>query len=281
MNQLLEVHILNVGFGDTILVKLPNGRFILVDCHRYSLLQRYLASKNIEIEEFELVVATHSHNDHVSGLPSVLTNHRVRAFWEAEFDSDTLHYRQLFEAIYERPEVRLSCPKAGYVMIQGDVQIRVLAPQPIHIAESSSDANNASIVIKLCYGTHRGNPFSVLLAGDAQLESWSQMLARQQDIHATVFKVPHHGGKRGCNFELIEKISPLTSIVSTSPGKHPGIPDETILDYLRKHSKSRRFSFFRTDIHGNIVVFTNGKRYWVESERINFNERTNTHVRES
>jgi len=58
MNQLLEVHILNVGFGDTILVKLPNGRFILVDCHRYSFLQRYLFSKKIEIEEFELVVAT-------------------------------------------------------------------------------------------------------------------------------------------------------------------------------------------------------------------------------
>ncbi|MBC8234626.1 MBL fold metallo-hydrolase [bacterium] len=271
MNQLLEVHILDVGFGDTILVKLPNGRFILVDCHRYALLQQYLANKNIEIEEFELVVATHPHKDHIGGLETILSNYRVRAFWDSSFRHETPIYQNLLDKIDAHSEVRFSLPKVGYVMIQGDVQIRVLAPQPIHIADSSSDANNASIVIKLCYGTHRGRPFSVLFSGDAQLESWAQMLAHQQEICATVFKVPHHGGKRGCNFELIEKIIPLTSIVSTSPGKHPGIPDETILDYLKTHSRSRRFPFFRTDIHGNIVVFANGKRYWVETERANFN----------
>jgi len=137
---------------------------------------------------YEVNPSSHPHKDHIGGLETVLSNYRVRAFWDSSFRHEIPIYQNLLDKIDVHSDVRFSLPKAGYVMIQGDVQIRVLAPQPIHIADSSSDANNASIVIKLCYGTHRGKPFSMLLAGDAQLESWSQMLAHQQNIRATVFK---------------------------------------------------------------------------------------------
>ncbi len=268
MKRLLEVHILNVGFGDTILTKLPNERFILVDCKRYSLLERYIAEKKLEISEFELVVATHPHFDHTGGLEAVFANYKVRAFWESGFHYDTATYNRLLDKVDNLAEVRFSQPKSGYVMKQGDVRIQALAPEARHLRQSSSDVNDTSIVIKLSYGKHFGRPFSILLAADAQLESWAQMLAHQHDISATVFKVPHHGSKRGCNFELLEKIKPLTSIVSTSSGTHEGIPDESLLADVLRMSRSLRFPFFRTDAHGNIVVFADGNRYWVECEGI-------------
>lgn len=83
------------------------------------------------------------------------------------------------------------------------------------------------------------SPWSLLLGADAQTTAWSQatvdfpQLHRQENaalyhelraamgrdtLRAQIFKAPHHASKRGVNLELVERIAPLLTLVSSVGG---------------------------------------------------------------
>jgi competence protein ComEC len=115
------------------------------------------------------------------------------------------------------------------------------------------DANNASVVLRLEFpaawvvaklddgGTKReyvrlqGKTQRLILGGDAQTRAWGtviedfpelvknpspafdalRMALGSDALRAQVFKVSHHGSKHGVNLELIERIDPGISLVSS------------------------------------------------------------------
>jgi len=71
----LEIYLFDCGHGDTILVKLPDDRWGMIDCYlpKGSVRNRFLAflaAKNIHT--FEFVFQTHPHYDHFHGMEAVL-----------------------------------------------------------------------------------------------------------------------------------------------------------------------------------------------------------------
>ena len=87
---------------------------------------------------------------------------------------------------------------------------------------------------------HRlSTPWSIILGADAQTTSWAQatvdfpQLHRGEDavlyrelrlaqgtdpLKAQVFKVPHHASKHGVNLELVERMEPTVSLISSTNG---------------------------------------------------------------
>jgi beta-lactamase superfamily II metal-dependent hydrolase len=98
---------------------------------------------------------------------------------------------------------------------------------------------------QLLEGVHEHQQFSLILGADSQTESWSQALvdfpqlvkseseianaigAATNDrdlLRADVFKVAHHGSKKGVNYELVDRIQPEFLIVSCAASSVHGFP---------------------------------------------------------
>ncbi len=78
-NKNLEVDFLDVGQGDAILIKTPAGQNILIDGGPDKSVVKQLG-KNLSFwdKQIDMVILTHGHDDHVTGLVDVLKRYRVK-----------------------------------------------------------------------------------------------------------------------------------------------------------------------------------------------------------
>src|SRR2546422_193412 len=82
----LKIFVLNIGQGDAILIVCPHGTHrMLIDTGA----RGYPGSQDaftkqmqalVPGHQLEVVVSSHPHDDHVGGLPFILTNYRVNTF---------------------------------------------------------------------------------------------------------------------------------------------------------------------------------------------------------
>lgn len=252
----LELHVLSVGFGDCIVVRLPNGRAMLIDCRDAEAALSCLSS--LQVSELEIVAATHAHRDHTIGLKEVMEAVPTRKFWYNEFPHPTTLYGDLLRYVADHSEMRWLAPRAGTILREGELVVQILSPPANLLRGTQADVNNSSIVLKLTFG----NSFTAILGGDAQFHSWAyQMLNHRCELRSCFLKVSHHGSDRGCNLEVLENMRPRVAVVSVGPNRW-GLPDDFALQVLYRTCQE----VYRTDSDGTIVVTASKKGYEIHKE---------------
>ena len=96
----LGVFFLDVGQGDSILIKSPEGRFMLIDAGTNEggeELVNMLRSYNVETLDY--FVLTHADADHVGGADDVLENFEVKTVLSSDVGADTKTWRDVLDAI--------------------------------------------------------------------------------------------------------------------------------------------------------------------------------------
>lgn len=92
----LEMHFIDVGQGDAVLVRSPTGQNVLIDGGRSDDEARaYLQA--LGVETLDLVIATHADADHIGGLEEVVRYYRPRLFMDNTLTHNTQTYRGLLE----------------------------------------------------------------------------------------------------------------------------------------------------------------------------------------
>jgi hypothetical protein len=277
--------VLNVGDGDTQLLLLPEHapgqrRCVIVDCidapKLFALIDELIGAGLLGQTKplLTLVVATHPHNDHISGMGRLLRRFgdgHLQELWEPGYYHSVGAYHEMMREL-EDHEIAHMQPSAGTTRYLGKVKITVLAPGISLRSRFDSygiDPNDASLALKIefpavnTYEQRAGDRSylrlrttqTLILGADAQTLSWGQVLvdfpqlgpdesavtaalrrARgTEPLQAQVFKVPHHGSKHGVNLELAEKIKPKVSIVSSvREGGRYHFPHEVTLGALRE-----------------------------------------------
>ncbi len=82
----LGLHVINAGYGESIVLELPGDRWGVVDCYASKLDKPDLNPTLIflrerSVQELEFVALTHPRADHYHGLKDLLEHVRVKAFW--------------------------------------------------------------------------------------------------------------------------------------------------------------------------------------------------------
>jgi competence protein ComEC len=257
----VELHVLDVGQGDAILVRTDRGRWILVDAGRTwasgdagrSTVVPYVMRRGGTLEVF---ILSHAHSDHIGGAASVFKALHPRTFWDAAFAQGSEVYdRSLRAARDAKVEWRRVHP--GDELHVDGVTVEFLAPDSAWTA-SLGDPNEASTIALVRYGEAR-----FLLAGDAETaeEGWLLDHARDE-LHADVLKVGHHGSSTSSTEEFLSAVHPSAAIISVGADNLYGHPSADVLAALGRAGAR----VVRTDQLGTIIVRTDGRHITLEAE---------------
>ena len=245
----LEVNVLDVGQGDSVLVVFPRGETLLVDAGGFpafpgrpkprlevgeDVVSPYLWRRGIR--RLDYVAVTHDHADHAGGMAAVVKNFRPREMW-----TDALPDPELWGEVAKKPLRR------GDRWDVGGVQVEALSPGR-HASAGQAGRNNDSLVLRLRYGRH-----AMLLMGDAEQAVEGEMAGAVG--HADVLKVGHHGSRTATGPGLLEETRPAVALISVGELNSYGLPHERVMQALAE----RHVMVGRTDRDGLIRVRSDGR----------------------
>jgi competence protein ComEC len=263
----LVLQVLDVGQGDAIFIKLPDGRTMLVDGGG-SYTKGYDTGRNIVapflwsqgITKLDGVIVTHRHPDHVGGLASVVRIFRPDWLWTMAKLGEKEGCEELVQAV-AAAETSVEFMKAGLRPITGDdFSVDVLWP-PGFLPGLSE--NERSLVLRIQFGGH-----GFLLTGDLEQEGESGLLMRGVDLSSDVLKVGHHGSRNATSLEFLHQVRPSLAIISVGAGNSYHLPSTRVLERLA----SKNIEILRTDIHGAITLVSDGHQLEISREAVNFSD---------
>ncbi len=263
----LELTMIDVGQGESLLVGFPEGQWMVVDGGGLPVFGNRRAKPRLEIGEdvvspylfrrairrLDVLVSTHQHEDHSGGLLALMRNFRPRELW-AGATPDSESWRRLASEA-ARLGVKVRSLRRGVNLGYGGADVEVLAPDGDY-APRASPTNDDSLVLRIVHGKH-----SFLLTGDVEQRMERRLL---QDAPRTeVLKVAHHGSKTSTSDAFLESVRPAFALVSAGKDnifRHPH-PDVT----GRLHR--RGVMTLRTDELGLVSIFSDGKKFRISAWR--------------
>ena len=244
-NSNLSIHIIDVGQGDSVLIKTPNKKNILVDAgddKSEKVVKRYL--KKEKIKYLDIVIATHPDSDHIGGLDFIINNFDVGEIYMPNQSVDTLSYKNLINSCNNKNLNIKYLYKGDKINIENNIDLLTLSPS--HIQD---DSNLNSIVFKLDYKNK-----SFLFTGDAEYENEVEMTNSFNLENIDFIKIGHHGSSSSTNTNFINEVSPDIAAISCGYKNKYGHPHRSTLENL----SSLNVKIYRTDLLGDIVFYSDG-----------------------
>ena len=150
----LRVAFADVGQGDSALITTPSGKQVLVDGGPDPNLaaQRLGASIPFWDRTIDVAVLTHAHSGHVTGMVEALRRYDIGYVIESRVAYESLPYEIWRNALTEE-NATLIVASRGQVIDFGDgVTMTVVNPPQPRLSGTSSDVDNASVVLRFEYG---------------------------------------------------------------------------------------------------------------------------------
>lgn len=239
---LLEVHFIDVGQGDSILIR-QGGDAMLIDAGTEEAGQTVVDYLNRQgVASLTYAVGTHPHGDHIGGLDKVLRAIPTKTLLMPDIPGTTWDFEEVLDAA-EDCGLRITAPEQGDTYSVGAALVTSLQ------SLDTDDYNNASLILRLDYGDH-----AFLFTGDAEAEAEAALLRSRAPVDCDVLKVGHHGSTTSTTEGFLRAASPDFAVISCGVGNEYGHPHREIRDAFSESG----IRVLRTDHHGTVVASTDG-----------------------
>nr|WP_230457130.1 ComEC/Rec2 family competence protein [Parageobacillus thermoglucosidasius] len=249
----LYVHFINVGQGDSIYIKAPNGEDIIIDGGNKDGSDVVAYLKKQKVKDIEFMIATHPDADHIGGLDEVLKAFPVKNVYAPKVSHTSQAYKDFLTAVKNK-KLTIKTAQANVTLPIKGVTAKFVGPVKTY---SKSDTNDWSAVLRLAYGKN-----AFLFTGDAEFKAESDMIKAKQPLKADVLKVGHHGAKTSTSTAFLNAVKPKYAVISVGKNSY-GHPTKEVLNRL----KAAKVTVYRTDQKGTIVFTSNGSTLSVKTER--------------
>lgn len=251
-SKALEIIAFDVQNADSFLIKTPQNKYFIIDTGKASygsknsqakiIMLKYLKDRGIK--NIEGVIVTHFDNDHSGGTVDILSGTKTKTLYLNSINKDTETSRNIFKFVDENHQ--------DYKIAKNNTEIYhepSLSIKTYRAEITGKDASNGNSIMTLL--TYKD--FDILFMGDAGLESFNQV-KEFMPYNIEVFKVGHHGGPRVVDDNMLNRISPKISLISTGIN-YFGHPNRGTLDILRNTK------ILRTDLLHSIKISSDGNFY--------------------
>ncbi|MDX9870849.1 MAG: DNA internalization-related competence protein ComEC/Rec2 [Clostridia bacterium] len=254
----MEVIFLDVGQGDSIFIRTPQGITMLIDgggtpASDYSVGQRVIRPflQKQGLEKIDLMVMTHKDLDHSEGLLELLPTLKVGAFLMPPREGNDETEVKLLAACQEYAVPVKELTVGEKVQLGRTAWLEVLNPEK----GDKDKGNNHSLVLRLVYGET-----AWLLTGDVEKKVLAEMMSRPGTLGADVLKLPHHGSVGSFDPDFYEAVSPRAVVVSAGVNNY-NHPHPQVLQYFT----DKGIPFYLTKNSGAVITRSDGATLSIET----------------
>jgi len=248
----VEVVFLDVGQGDSVLIKTKYNQQILIDggpdAAVLGRLGRHLPFYD---RDLDMVIATHPDADHIAGLVDVLKRYSVGLVLQPGLTHSTGINQALQDEIGKKSITERTVAGRQIYDLGDNLWLDVLYPDMSFAGQDLEDTNMASIVAKLTDGE-----IDYLFTGDAPVAVEDKLAANNRSlVRSEVLKIGHHGSKTSSSDVWLDAVAPAAAVIQVGKDNNYGHPSLTILNRLKKS----QIPVLRTDELGDITLASDGE----------------------
>lgn len=304
-NGNLELHMINIGQGDAMIIRCPDGKHeLLIDAAELNAGFRYAGSQT-EFRNYmtdfqskdnpiEVVVATHPHSDHIAGMSWIINNYAIGKYVDNGMPNTSGTYKSLENELTEHNINRLRLTDSLVPQIdfcpRTDVNARILRPEGFD--EPGIDPNNYSVIVRVDYGSS-----SFLFTGDAEVEMEDKLIEDQNTVgllDVDFLKVGHHGSHSSSKKAFLDVVTPDIAAIScgaetvgtNAKHKHPRmVTVNTLIPYLKNRNGmettleaydkpnrkwdqvSTKAALYITNNDGDLIFLSDGNKIWRKGDQ--------------
>lgn len=244
----LRVDMLDVGQGDSILIRTPANKVILIDAAESG---AHVAEqlKREGVDHLDLVIATHPHADHIGGMQTVLQSFPVKRYTDNGLPHTTQTYAGVMTEIEARSISYQAAVQGTVFNLDDGAKLEILFPTGTPLTGTRSDLNANSVVTRLTHGSD-----CFLFVGDSEQPTEAALLSAGGLGQCDVLKVAHHGSQYSTTQAFLDVVQPKVALISVGVAnryRHPG-PDTV------ERIRAMGTAIYRTDESGQITVTSTG-----------------------
>ncbi len=199
----IAVTVINVGYGDAILVQLGEQNYLIDTGKKTAGLALLKALALRGVDTLDAVFLTHTHSDHIGGVAAG-QRYDIGMVYAASITQD----KEKIDKLAEKQGLSLTRLSAGdTVETDSGAVFEVLGP----LEFNADDDNDNSLVLRL-----RAGGLTWLFTGDMQFDEELSLINAGVDLKADVLKVGNHGNPDATSEAFGKAASPGTAVISTS-----------------------------------------------------------------
>lgn len=260
-NNKHTVYLLDIGQGDSSVIKFPNSKkAVVIDTggklkynlenwqkvEKTSLADNTVIPflKSMGINSIKFLILTHGDDDHMGESINLVNNFKVE---NVIFNCG--EYNELEKGLIKELEKK----NIKYYSCIKELNIASKKLYFLQTSEYGDENNNSNVIYTEI------NNYKFLLMGDAGTIKEEDILEKYNLKDIDFLKVGHHGSNTSSSEEFIDSIHPKYSLISVGNNNRYGHPKEEVLEIL---SNSK---IYRTDADGSIEIKLNKNGYKIKT----------------
>ncbi len=248
----LSIMMIDVGQGDSFLIKFPNGKTALIDAGEANPFidngDKIIAPllDYLGISKIDYGFISHLDLDHYGGFVSLIYNNRIKEVFRPKPDSTEKSIR--LEKFLNSKKIKTHIYNKSYFNI-GNSKVYVLN-DPDDFIFNSFSSNDRSGILKIVHGST-----SFLFVGDCEFPGENYLATKfRKMLNSDVLKVGHHGSKTGSSLAFLKLVSPDISLISAGIKNKFDHPSKEVISNLSRINSK----IYRTDLSGAILLQSDG-----------------------
>lgn len=251
-SQELTVHFIDVGQGDATLLEGPDFT-ILIDAGKHNRNDVVPYLESMGIKEIDLFIGTHPHADHIGQANQVMEAFEIKEVWLSGDTHTSKTFERTIDSILAK-DIAYHEPRVGEKYEIGSLRLEVLNP-----VQLTGDFHEGCISVRAVY-----EDISFLFTGDAEEQTEAEMVERGYHLQANIYQLGHHGSSTSNTEAFLQAVNPEVAIYSAGKDNSYGHPHLEVMERLEE----MQIPVYGTDVHGTILVVTDGKLYELQLEKM-------------